>query len=143
MSSSSPTRQLPRASHVSALSVPSQHPRQPSMAQPAKSHDRPMWPSQQEFFTYRTCSRKISRFVAFAKSFRLQTPPINTQRPRTPFPPKTPKYPPPGCPNFGLQLETSILDLVFIFYLSRLELCSYADSSFARVVDLVEIFPSR
>ena len=50
-------------------------------------------------------------------------------------------------PNPGLQLEpkveTSILDLVFIFHLSRLELCSYSISPCARVVDLVEIFPSR
>ena len=119
----------------------------PTSPAPWSTIDRPPRserpPGRTEFFTYRTCFRKISRFVAFAKSFRLQTPPINTQRPRTTSPLKIPNFPPPGCPIFGLQLKTSILNLVFIFYLSQLELCSYADSSFARVVDLVEIFPSR
>ena len=82
---------------LSRVGRPSQAP-QPSMAQPAKSHDRPMWPSppRSERPPGRTgvlhvpnLLPKISRFVAFAKSFRLQTPPINTQRPRTPFSPKT------------------------------------------------------
>ena len=54
---------------------------------------------ERKFIPYRTAP-KNRRFHSDSLSFRHQTPGIKDQQPRTPSPPKTSNYPPPGCPLF-------------------------------------------